>query len=284
MKKEFLENLVELASKKKGKRPCHISIFSIEQSPVYKHPEKWSKRYCIMPHSNKIDTYKPLNKSIYGMLFAESPRMTYLSRIVVPKSFLIPMTLYKNNIQTNQQSKSASRFLLGPLITKKHSEEDPILYYPKSQKLFEHIGRASGKEEISKVPKIFFRVSSNEYITENMDVGWARNTTRVMERLFAQEVDTNVGGLAENDTFTNNKDSFIVLNFTDTDESMHIDWVSNQIIIKVKSLLADYPTIFAKLRKLFDESSKEPHVTSGKSNDAYNLLLALYKFTLFKDS
>ncbi len=286
MRQDFLRKLVELASAKKGKHPFHIKISDLRESPVYQHPEKWSNNYCIMPRSNRIDTYKPLDQSVFGISSVDSPRMTYFSRIVVPKTFLTPMTLYKNDIKADQDAMPASEFLLGPLTTKKHLEEDPIFYYPIYKKLFEDIGKSLGKAEINKVPRVFYQVSSSKYITQNMDAAWVKKTTQIMEILFVRDIKKQLDKLVDSYNLEGNsiRENTIVLDFSDPDRSQKlIYWYNDQTIICVKYLLIDYPDISTKLGEYLGISSSRSQAQMEVNDGTCELILSLYRLALFND-
>lgn len=206
--------LVEMARKRHHK-PQKVDLDTLSKnSPAFTAPGKYTikKDRCNM---KRVQSYAPLEDSLFAAVLCAPPRMVRQCRTVVPRSLLVPMKIFKSEYFAE---KSDFSHVLVPVPPGLPDKDTPVaFYYPCARKLFEAEKELEIISPISKGMIILPQFTDGTTIGK---LGWLTKNREVYEKAFENAL---LKGLANMDFEPNQNAKHLRIVDSDNVATFYVD-------------------------------------------------------------
>ncbi|VEU20800.1 DEKNAAC101658 [Brettanomyces naardenensis] len=281
MSSKFSRRIVESVLSRHSNRykPVTLSAKDVNQSPVFQRPAKWISKPSLISRRSRIESYKPLEQCPFASSLASPPRMTYMSRIIIPRDLLVRMQLTKNNITED----SPLAYLLTPSIEGKKKPTDPILYYPKDLQTFRNITTKHGDKGVTKVSKVYFLAGVDFGVSDKEQTGWLAKTEKVVDLIeFAKLTDSferlETAFPSFSPAMGDGSDSAIILSFGAADHPF--SYAQQLTVFNLQVILKDHKELYDRLVSYFKPSSTMSVSLSPDQDHTASFLAHLYEYSV----
>ncbi|ODV87669.1 hypothetical protein CANARDRAFT_173598 [[Candida] arabinofermentans NRRL YB-2248] len=275
-------SLVEKSLKKTGYIPKPISESLITNSPTFQTPSKWIAKPKRIASDQRIQTYSEITNNIYALQLLSPPRLTLLSRITVPRSFLIPMHFVRNNIDDSVNFK----YFVVPRLEKPKSSLETTEYYPLDYSTLEISGDGgtTGASKLNKIQSLNIRELDGS-------VGWLNKTARVIHNLKLDQLRNSFEEMSDYEyksTPDSSDDQVVGISF-DEDckyvfEHVSTDDKSGTIFtyFNLFTLLQKEPELYSQIKEYFQLLDKT-HCNLPVTDKTSSFISNLYTYSLFME-
>lgn len=214
-----------------------------KRSPIFSKVEKWIMKPKVANHMSRIESYKSLNKSIYTSILSSPSRMSYFSRVVVPRSLLLPMQVVKNDKNLIDDNKI--KYIITPMINGKRHPYDPIMYYPKSNRLLQNLSEKIGEKKYGKAPKLLITAGTYSDTPFINETGWIKKTSTVVDSLLLNQITGSLKSKLKAYSHSVKSDK-AVLSFKSCGKPY--SFKDGQITLYITNIFKDHPEIVESLK------------------------------------